>query len=76
MANKSSTIVQRLWNYCNVLRDDGLVGAGLVPQCRGFPKLIGFINGKAEYLIQTCPYGLFGANQPLQEFDVFWKTII
>lgn len=23
MANESSTIVQRLWNYCNVLRDDG-----------------------------------------------------
>jgi type I restriction enzyme M protein len=20
----SSTIVQRLWNYCNVLRDDGM----------------------------------------------------
>ena len=24
MANDSSTIVQRLWNYCNVLRDDGM----------------------------------------------------
>lgn len=24
MANESSTIVQRLWNYCNVLRDDGV----------------------------------------------------
>jgi type I restriction enzyme M protein len=23
MNNPSSTIVQRLWNYCNVLRDDG-----------------------------------------------------
>jgi hypothetical protein len=29
MTNESSTIVQRLWNYCNVLRDDGtFVGAG------------------------------------------------
>ncbi len=29
MANETSTIVQRLWNYCNVLRDDGMdVGAG------------------------------------------------
>ena len=27
MSNESSTIVQRLWNYCNVLRDDG-VGYG------------------------------------------------
>ena len=24
MANESSTIVQKLWNYCNVLRDDGV----------------------------------------------------
>jgi type I restriction enzyme M protein len=24
MANASSTIVQKLWNYCNILRDDGL----------------------------------------------------
>jgi type I restriction enzyme M protein len=24
MTNESSTIVQRLWNYCNVLRDDGM----------------------------------------------------
>src|SRR5574341_240429 len=24
MSNQSSTIVQRLWNYCNVLRDDGV----------------------------------------------------
>src|SRR6266508_6569204 len=27
MANESAAIVQRLWNYCNVLRDDG-VGYG------------------------------------------------
>jgi type I restriction enzyme M protein len=24
MSNQSSTIVQRVWNYCNVLRDDGM----------------------------------------------------
>ncbi len=24
MANASSAIVQKLWNYCNILRDDGL----------------------------------------------------
>jgi type I restriction enzyme M protein len=24
MSNQSATIVQRLWNYCNVLRDDGM----------------------------------------------------
>lgn len=24
MTSSSATIVQRLWNYCNVLRDDGM----------------------------------------------------
>ncbi len=24
MSTQPSTIVQRLWNYCNVLRDDGM----------------------------------------------------
>lgn len=32
MANKSSTIVQRLWNYCNVLRDDGVSYGDYVEQ--------------------------------------------
>jgi hypothetical protein len=29
MTNPSSTSVQRLWNYCNVLRDDGEERIGL-----------------------------------------------
>jgi type I restriction enzyme M protein len=24
MAEQSSQLVQKLWNYCNILRDDGL----------------------------------------------------
>lgn len=32
MANESSTIVQRLWNYCNVLRDDGVSYGDYVEQ--------------------------------------------
>ncbi len=24
MSSQSATIVQRVWNYCNVLRDDGV----------------------------------------------------
>ncbi len=32
MATKSSTIVQRLWNYCNVLRDDGMSYGDYVEQ--------------------------------------------
>jgi len=32
MPNESSTIVQRLWNYCNVLRDDGVSYGDYVEQ--------------------------------------------
>lgn len=32
MANESSTIVQRLWNYCNVLRDDSVSYGDYVEQ--------------------------------------------
>ena len=32
MSNESATIVQRLWNYCNVLRDDGVSYGDYVEQ--------------------------------------------
>lgn len=32
MANESSSIVQKLWNYCNVLRDDGVSYGDYVEQ--------------------------------------------
>jgi type I restriction enzyme M protein len=32
MSNEYSTIVQRLWNYCNVLRDDGVSYGDYVEQ--------------------------------------------
>ena len=32
MANESATVVQRLWNYCNVLRDDGVSYGDYVEQ--------------------------------------------
>jgi type I restriction enzyme M protein len=32
MANESASIVQRLWNYCNVLRDDGVSYGDYVEQ--------------------------------------------
>ena len=32
MSIQSSTIVQRLWNYCNVLRDDGMSYGDYVEQ--------------------------------------------
>jgi len=36
MNNQSSTIVQRLWNYCNVLRDDGLSYGGMLNSSPAF----------------------------------------
>ncbi len=32
MSTQSSTIVQRLWNYCNVLHDDGMSYGDYVEQ--------------------------------------------
>ena len=32
MPTESSTIVQKLWNYCNVLRDDGVSYGDYVEQ--------------------------------------------
>ena len=32
----SSTLVQKLWNYCNVLRDDGMSYGDYVEQLREF----------------------------------------
>ena len=32
MSTEASTIVQRLWNYCNVLRDDGVSYGDYVEQ--------------------------------------------
>ncbi len=32
MSNSSNAIVQRLWNYCNVLRDDGVSYGDYVEQ--------------------------------------------
>ena len=32
MANESAAIVQKLWNYCNVLRDDGVSYSDYVEQ--------------------------------------------
>ena len=32
MSNESATIVQRLWNYCHVLRDDGVSYGDYVEQ--------------------------------------------
>ncbi len=36
----SVTIVQKLWNYCNVLRDDGMSYGDCVEQLTFLPFLI------------------------------------
>ena len=50
MATESATIVQRLWNYCNVLRDDGVSYGDYVEQftVMGLPSAI-----LAEWLRQS-----------------------
>ena len=32
MSNESATIIQKLWNFCNVLRDDGVSYGDYVEQ--------------------------------------------
>jgi type I restriction enzyme M protein len=36
MADQSSQLVQKLWNYCNILRDDGLSYGDYVEQLTFF----------------------------------------
>jgi type I restriction enzyme M protein len=43
MATESSTIVQRLWNYCNVLRDGGMSFGDYVEQLTYHHPLAGKI---------------------------------
>ncbi len=48
----TSTLVQKLWNYCNVLRDDGKVAApaGTRSQClTGLAALAVFRNTQFGY---------------------------
>ena len=42
----SATIVQKLWNYCNVLRDDGMSYGDYVEQLYDYDELVA--RGKAS----------------------------
>ena len=48
----SATIVQRLWNYCNVLRDDGMSYGDYVEQLTYLLSLkkssVTFVNDEGE----------------------------
>ena len=46
MASESATIVQRLWNYCHVLRDDGGSYGDYVEQLTYLLFLKGAFEGK------------------------------
>ncbi len=49
MANESATVVQRLWNYCNVLRDDGVSfrkSQNRIQDPAKLRRLIELINGE------------------------------
>ncbi len=37
MSNPAPQLVQKLWNYCNILRDDGLSYGDYVEQLRLVP---------------------------------------
>jgi type I restriction enzyme M protein len=49
MANESAGIVQRLWNYCNVLRDDGVSYGDYVEQLT-YLLFLKMAEEQAEYL--------------------------
>jgi type I restriction enzyme M protein len=67
MGNDSATIVQRLWNYCNVLRDDGVSYGDYVEQL----TYLLFLKMADE---QTrLPFG--GKSSPIpQGFD--WQSLL
>lgn len=50
MANESSTIVQRLWSYCNILRDDGISYGDYVEQL----TYLLFLKMADEQINATC----------------------
>jgi type I restriction enzyme M protein len=67
MGNESATIVQRLWNYCNVLRDDGVSYGDYVEQL----TYLLFLKMADEQ--SKLPVG--GKSSPIQQgFD--WKSLL
>jgi type I restriction enzyme M protein len=67
MGNESTTIVQRLWNYCNVLRDDGVSYGDYVEQL----TYLLFLKMAEEQAM--LPFG--GKSSPIpQGFD--WRSLL
>jgi type I restriction enzyme M protein len=51
MANEATSIVQRLWNYCHVLRDDGVSYGDYVEQ------LTYLLFLKRAFGVKLAPHG-------------------
>ncbi len=66
MASESSRIVQRLWNYCNVLRDDGMSYGDYVEQL----TYLLFLKMADE---QTCPPFCKSSKIPV---DLDWQSLL
>jgi type I restriction enzyme M protein len=64
MSNQSTAIVQRLWNYCTVLRDDGLSYADYVEQ---LTYLL--------FLKMADERKLIGQDSPIPE-DLSWTSLV
>jgi hypothetical protein len=56
MSNESPQIVQRLWNFCDVLRDDGVSYGDYVEQLTyRFSKVeLGGLHTMSLYLTRNC----------------------
>jgi hypothetical protein len=68
MATESSTIVQRLWNYCNVLRYDGMSYGDYIEQrtCRNTPiekTQLQRQTDATDSQIDTLVYELYGLTE-------------
>lgn len=67
MGNESATIVQRLWNYCNVLRDDGVSYGDYVEQL----TYLLFLKMADEQ--SKLPFG--GKSSPIPQ-GVDWQSLL
>jgi hypothetical protein len=68
MATESSTIVERLWNYCNVLLDDGMSYGDTVEQltCSNTPTEVTLLQRQIDTIdaqIDTLVYELYGLTE-------------
>ncbi len=69
MSNHARQVVQKLWNYCNILRDDGMSYGDYVEQ------LTYLLFLKMAYEREQLPQGLHFQPSPIPE-DCNWKSLL